>query len=103
MSEIEQAEAALRVALAIPDVAAAIADYARENLGGLDVVRRGRLSRPAAVCATCKSLRATHRCRPHSANALATKHRRIPTEPAAGGLFVVTTNPQPETLTSNDL
>jgi hypothetical protein len=41
MSEIEQAEAALRVALAIPDVAAAIADYARENLGGLDVVSVG--------------------------------------------------------------
>jgi hypothetical protein len=41
MSEIEQAEAALRMALALPDVAAMIAKDARENLGGLDVVSVG--------------------------------------------------------------
>jgi hypothetical protein len=41
MSETEQAEAALRMALAMPDVAAVIAKEARENLGGLDVVSVG--------------------------------------------------------------
>jgi hypothetical protein len=37
----EQAEAALRMALAIPDVAAVIAKEARENLGGTEVVSVG--------------------------------------------------------------
>ena len=41
MSEIEQAEAALRMALALPDVAAMIAKDARENFGGVEVVSVG--------------------------------------------------------------
>jgi len=41
MSETEQAEAALRMALALPDVAAMIANDARENLGGTEVVSVG--------------------------------------------------------------
>ena len=41
MSETEQAEAALRMALAMPDVAAVIAEDARENLGGTEVVSVG--------------------------------------------------------------
>jgi hypothetical protein len=41
MTETEQAEAALRMALALPDVAAMIAKDARENLGGVEVVSVG--------------------------------------------------------------
>jgi hypothetical protein len=41
MSETEQAEATLRMALAMPDVAAVIAEDARENLGGTEVVSVG--------------------------------------------------------------
>jgi hypothetical protein len=41
MSEPEQAGEALRLALAMPDVAAMIAEDARENLGGTEVVSVG--------------------------------------------------------------
>jgi hypothetical protein len=41
MSETEQAKEAWHVAMAMPDVAAMIAEDARENLGGLDVVSVG--------------------------------------------------------------
>jgi hypothetical protein len=41
MSETEQAEAVWQIAMAMPDVAAMIAEDARENLGGTEVVSVG--------------------------------------------------------------
>jgi hypothetical protein len=46
MSETEQAEEAWRIAIAMPDVAAMIANDARENLGGLRC-RSRRVRSPA--------------------------------------------------------
>jgi hypothetical protein len=54
MSENEQAEAAWRTAMAMPDVAAMIAKDARENLGGLDVVRPGSVALRTVVVAPAR-------------------------------------------------
>jgi hypothetical protein len=48
MTENEQAEAAWRTAMAVPDVAAMIATDAQENLGGLDVLSVGSVFEPTA-------------------------------------------------------
>jgi hypothetical protein len=53
MSETEQAEETLRMAQAMPDVAAMIAKDARENLGSTDVVSVGSVFAREIQGVTC--------------------------------------------------